>query len=75
MIGKIYKVTMGYFDPNPAYWAYNGRYRREIVILAVRWSFLVVLKKSENHIFVESGDIAIDAPPEIWSLKKSCKGI
>ena len=53
MIGKIYKVTMGHFDPNPAYWAYNGRYRRKIAFFAVRWPFLAVFKKSENHIFVE----------------------
>ena len=47
------KVSMPHFDPNPAYWAYNGRYRRKIAFFAVRWPFLAVFKKSENHIFVE----------------------
>ena len=53
MIGKLYKVSMGHFRPNPRYWADNGWNRWKIVFLAVRWPFLAFFEKSKNQFFVE----------------------
>ena len=53
MIGKLYKMSLDYFDPNPAYWLKKVIFRQNIafesIFLGVLGKVLYSLKKAFLH--------------------------
>ena len=53
MIGKFYKLSIDYFDPNPAYWLKKVIFRQEIAFFAVKWPKMAFSHKWKNQFLAE----------------------
>ena len=53
MIGEVYKVSLDYFDPNPAYWSKKVIFGQNIAIFDVRCPKMAFSHKCKNRFLAE----------------------
>ena len=53
MIGELYKVSVDYFDPNPANWLKKVIFRQKIAFFGVRCPKMAFSHKCKNQFLAE----------------------